>query len=348
MDPNLPSSQIEVDRPALTAAVSSCAEAGVDGAVRRLFMILSPRSLPYARRCIGSLFVNSVNDLDVRFITDSSHDKETLNEALREIPNPRNHRWSVADDADAERRSLELWQKLPNLQTFRRGHPCWRKVTDPLLFTNDSEEMIILDPDLHFPNRFTFEPTPPTGVLLMWQRPNCMLPPLTVRTAMKASIRLAQHVDIGVAAWRGGVDLQWLDWAIGELGGVRIPRVMHVESIVWSALAMKLGGGHFDPQRWHCWRRGQLKRLLLKAGVAGVTLLRFEPFQNMKCFHAGGEAKWWLEAASEAGVCASGNNLIEPSPIRPLVELTLRQFEAEQRLKRALRAMGYYALFDPA
>jgi hypothetical protein len=308
-------------------------------------MILSPRAWSYAGNCIKSLFANSSEELQVLFITDSADDRKTLNELVVRIANPREHRWSVIGDAEVEHRSLEQWKKFPNLQTFRRGHPCWRKVTDPLLFTNDNEEMIILDPDLQFPNRFSFEPTPANGVLLMRQQPNCLLPAKTVCAAMKASIRLAGHVDIGVAAWRGGADLEWLDWAIGQLGGRDIPRIMHVESIVWSAIAMRLGGGHFDPQRWYCWRRSHWKRLLEKAGVRGVTLLRFEPFQQMKCFHAGGEAKWWLEAALEAGLFLSCNEFNGPSPILPFVELTPLRFRVEQQLKLTARAIGYYAIF---
>ncbi len=63
--------------------------------------------------------------------------------------------------------------------------------------------MVLLDPDLYFPNTFRFEPTPEQGILLMWQRPNCLLPHKTVRAAMDAGIPLARHVDIGVAQWRG-------------------------------------------------------------------------------------------------------------------------------------------------
>jgi hypothetical protein len=315
---------------------------------RRLFMILSPCSLPYARLCISSLFVKSAEHLDVCFMTDSSEDKENLEQILLQLPNPCNHRWWVVDDSETELRSLESWEKFPNLQRFRRGHPCWRKVTDPLLFTCDSKEMVVLDPDVYFPNRFAFEPTPEAGVLLMWQQPNCMLPPETVRLAMKASIRLAQHVDIGVAAWRAGPDLAWLDWAIGRLGGSQIPRVMHVESIVWSALAMRLGGGHLDPERWHCWRRSQVKRLLLKTGASGLMLLRSEPFHEMKCFHAGGEAKWWLQAVHKAGLLDCCNDLRLKSVTRAFAELTRRRFEFEQRTKTVLRSLGYYAVFAPS
>ena len=88
---------------------------------------------------------------------------------------------------------------------------------------------------------------------------------------------------------------------------------MHVESIVWSALAMHLGGGHLDPEKWRCWQRTQLARVLLKAGVRGVNILRVEPFSRMKCFHAGGEAKWWLADAQKAGLMDQSGELLEES-----------------------------------
>src|SRR5271170_3825359 len=147
---------------------------------RRLFMILSPRSLPYARKCVESLFVKATEHLEVCFMTDSAADKVELTDEIGSLPNPNGHCWRVVDDSEVEVRSNEKWASFPNLRNFRRGHPCWRKVTDPLLFSRDDEEMVILDPDLYFPNRFAFEPTPATGVLLMWQQPNCMLPAVTV------------------------------------------------------------------------------------------------------------------------------------------------------------------------
>ena len=131
---------------------------------RRVFMILSPRSLPYARQCVESLFAKAAEQLEVCFMTDSAADKVELTDVIGSLPNPAAHCWQVVDDSDAEVRANEQWASLPNLRTFRRGHPCWRKVTDPLLFSSNSEEMVILDPDLYFPNRFSFEPTLKTGL----------------------------------------------------------------------------------------------------------------------------------------------------------------------------------------
>jgi len=131
--------------------------------------------------------------------------------------------------------------------------------------------------------------------------------------ALNGSIALARHVDIGVAQWRASPGLEFFDWMIGKLGGAELPRVMHVESIVWSALAMWLGGGYLDRERWHCWRQTQLARILLRAGVSGVNILRGEPFNRMKCFHAGGEAKWWLGDAQRAGFMDRPGDLLDES-----------------------------------
>ena len=193
-------------------------------------------------------------------------------------------------------------RQLPELRQFRHGHPCWRKITDPLLLSDDRDEMIVLDPDLYFPNRFRFEETPASGLLLMWQRPSCLLPDEVVEAAIGGGISLAHHTDIGVVQWRAPVDLEWLNWVIRKLGSSQFPRHMHVESIVWAALAMKMGGGYLDPGSWVCWHRSQYKRLLVKFGVSGPSILEREQFSGIKCFHAGGVAKWWLAAAHTRGL----------------------------------------------
>ena len=160
---------------------------------------------------------------------------------------------------------------------------------------------MLLDPDLYFPNRFQFEETPQSGLLLMWQRPNCLYPPDVVSSAINKGIRLAHHVDIRVAHWRAAADLDWLDWLIGELGGLSLPRIMHVEAIVWAALAMQVGGGYLDPSYWKCWRRSPAKRVRIKLGASGTRILRSEPWGDLKCFHAGGEVKKWLQSVRGFG-----------------------------------------------
>lgn len=317
-----------------------------DSSLRRgVYCVLSSRSLPYARRAMESLVAHSLDDLDLTLITDSADDKTALLEAMQALAVPARHRWRVAAQSEADELALVALARHPNIAAFRFGHPCWRKITDPLLFAPPGGEMVILDPDLYFPNRFRFEPTPKTGLLLMHQPPSCLLPPEVVVRAYDEGIALAHHVDIGVAqASNGGFDLDWLDALIGRLGGTTLPRAMHVEAIVWAALAMRSGGGYLDPEHWHCWRNSQWKRVLRRFGASGRTVLRAERFEAMKCFHGGGVAKWWIPEALDAGDLPAPGEVPESRAPAPFVELTRASYEATQRLKTWARRAGYYRL----
>jgi len=314
---------------------------------RRVFMVLSPRSLVYARYALESLFRNAAELLHVHLITDSPADRQQLAEELSANQQTGRHQWSVYAEDDLEDMEASLFARFPNLRLFRKGHPCWRKITDPILLSAPGEEMILLDPDLYFPNRFRFEPTLNRGLLLMWQKPNCLLPPETVLKAMQEKIHLAHHVDIGVAHWRGPVDLQWIEWLLQKLDCRNLPRLMHIEAIVWAALAMRMGGGHLDPAYWHCWHRSQATRLMLKLGTTGSRILRSEPFQGMKCFHAGGEAKYWLAEAKQEGLLDGGKAQVEQGHVVPFTELTPNHYRRQQSVKRWLARLGYYNVFQP-
>jgi hypothetical protein len=311
---------------------------------RRVFMVLSPRSLGYARFALESLFRNTAEPIHLHLITDSAQDKTVLTDELVRQQTA-GHLWTIYSEDDLADAEAAQFHCFPNLQRFRKGHPCWRKITDPILLSSPAQEMVLLDPDIYFPNRFVFEPTPAHGLLLMWQRPTCLYPPETVRTAMAAGIRLAHHVDIGVAHLRAPVDLEWLDWLIGRLDCFH-RREMHIEAIVWAALAMRIGGGYLDPSYWHCWYRSQQARLLGKLGVSGSTLLRNDPFSSIKCFHAGGPAKSWLAEAKLKGILDTGNTVTAPGRVLPFVEITPRSYEREQRIKQVLAMLGYYSLFS--
>jgi hypothetical protein len=315
--------------------------------LRRVFMVLSPRSLAYARDALKSMFSNSLEALDVHLITDSPDDKQQLIDAVAAL-NAKTHRWQVFSENDLVDREADLFKRRSHLRSFRHGHPCWRKITDPLLLSDPGAEMLLLDPDLYFPNRFRFEETPESGLLLMWQKYHCLFPPGVVETAMNAEISLADHGDIGVAHWRATADLDWLDWLVGRLGGTNLPRIPHVESIVWAALAMRVGGGHLDPDYWRCWFRSPSARVLTKLGVNGLFILRSEPWAELKCFHAGGEAKWWLQAARETGLLDSTKEHSRPGRVIPFVELTPARYARERAFKRALRSLGYYQVFRSA
>lgn len=310
--------------------------------------MLSPKSLGYARAGLRSLLANSLDPLEIVLITDTADDCSQLEQAAGELDNSQRHTIRVLAEAELADRESSCFGSRRHLRGFRHGHPCWRKVTDPLLIGAAGEELVILDPDLYFPNRFRFEPTPPEGLLLMWQRPNCLLPPEVVQAAIANRIPLARHVDIGVAHWRAqahpGADLDWLDWLIGKLGGASLPRAMHVEAIVWAAIAMRQGGGYLDPRRWLCWRRGAFKRVLLKLGVSGSGLLESEPWPSLKCFHAGGEAKWWLpevQARRTPGAIAEHS---QPGEVRPFVELTPERYRQEEARKRLVRRADLFHL----
>jgi hypothetical protein len=315
---------------------------------RRLFMVLSSRSLPYASLALSSLLRNADGNLSLVLITDSEEDKKILNDQFDQIAAAEgvNCQSAVYSDADLDQLATAQFAGYNHVQAFRRGHPCWRKITDPLLLSEAGQEMVILDPDVYFPNRFRFEPTPQTGLLLMWQKPSCLLPPEVVELAMASGIALAHHTDIGVAQWRMPVDLEWLDWLIDKLGSPNLPRSMHVESIVWAALAMRIGGGHLDPNTWLCWHRTQSKRLLRKLGVSGPAILRKEPFAKIKCFHGGGEAKWWLSEADKLGYLDSAGVRLDEGALFPFKEITLKDFERLQFIRRWAKKVGYYSFFS--
>jgi len=314
-------------------------------APRRVFMVLSPVSLGYARFALESLFRNSAEPVHLHLVTDSTADKNALIEELISRQNISGHLWSVFAEDELADREASVFGAYPNIRLFRHGHPCWRKITDPVLLSKDTEEMVLLDPDIYFSNRFRFETTPKTGVLLMWQKPSCLVPPETVRSTMEQGIRFAHHVDIGVSGWRALVDLDWLEWLLIRLNVGSLPRVMHIEAIVWAALAMRIGGGYLDPKLWHCWHRTQSKRILRKLGVPGIHLLRAENFSAIKCFHAGGEAKWWLAEAKLKGMLDQQKDCTAPGSILPFEELIPDVYYREQRFKGVLKSLGYYSMF---
>jgi hypothetical protein len=311
--------------------------------LRQVYMVLSPRALPYAKSCIESLLENSFQALELHLITDSDEDTLHLTETMEGLQPDKRHRWTVVGETELLDLEAGTFHGFDNLRVFRAGHPCWRKVTDPLLLSEPGEELVLLDPDVYFPNLFQFEATPESGLLLMFQRPNCLLPPEVVRSAMESGIPLADHVDIGVSHWRAGQDLEWIDWLIGKLGGKSLPRIMHVEAIVWAAIGMHQGGGYLDPVRWVCWHRTQLNRVKQKFGIAGEKILRDERWDNMKCFHCAGASKWWLQNCS-TDLLRRRSDHLEPSLILPFVEFTRSKFVRDQKAKGILRTLGYYKL----
>ena len=159
-------------------------------------------------------------------------------------------------------------------------------------------------------------------------------------------MKLADHVDIGAAQVRfNAIDYDWLDWVVGALGHEEFTPYMHIEAIVWSAMAMKMGGGYLDPTAWRCWQRGQFKRVAIAMGVPGDKMLRLEPLDKIKCIHVSGPSKWWVTDAIKAGVLKSNDNVYDqPTEVMPFIEFTHDKFRSQQRIKNLARKLGYYKL----
>jgi hypothetical protein len=88
-----------------------------------------------------------------------------------------------------------------------------------------------------------------------------------------------------------------------------------------------------------------VKRVMRKFGASGERILRSEPWRDLKCFHAGGEAKWWLDQATGSGIPPADEMRTSPGAASPFIELEKEQYEREQAVKGMLRGMGYYRMF---
>ena len=146
--------------------------------------------------------------------------------------------------------------------------------------------------------------------------------------------------------YRAPLDLEWLDWAITALG--ELPKnVLHVEAVLWSCLAMRMGGGYLDPTLWRCWENSQTKRIRRKLGATPAQMLALEDFSRAIAFHAGGVAKYWLAApGSEDQVkdlaARPSAESADRTALRPFVPFTAKKFEWLKKRGRWLDALGYY------
>ncbi len=307
---------------------------------RIIAISLAASSLPYASLCIGSLATNLRGDEPIHLLTDTPLDEERLRRAFAGHPRIQFH---LSDP---------LWEDPGNpmrryagLDRFRKGHPCWRKLTDPMLLAGDGDEVVVVDPDVYFPRPFDFEAVGDGTLRLMWQKPNCLLPFSVVQKAFDAGVDMADHTDIGIAQYRSPLDLEWLDRLVTSLGD--LPPIMHVESVVWAALAMRMGGGHLDPQRWSCWSNTQWKRVLKKAGTSPLRMLEGEDFRTCLAFHAGGVAKSWLAAPGAQALLerlagAPGETPKGDPTILPFEPFTPEKFHWLRNRAKFLRSVGYY------
>lgn len=314
-------------------------------ALRHVYCVMGARSLRYAKACIASLLAQSDEPLALVLLTDAPADADALRDAIAPLVAGTPHRLAVHDQADADTRAEEQFRDYPAIRTFRGGHPCWRKITDPVLYAADGEEVVIIDPDVYFPNRFRFEPTPATGLLLMWQRPNCLLPEPLVREAYDRQVPMADHTDIGVCQFRAPLPLDILESLLETLDTAPHAHSMHVESIVWAALAERMGGGYLNPDAWHCFANSVTGRLIRRVtGKAGVETLRGIDFSKVKAFHAGGIAKDWLVDGEKAGLFAQPATLTRPTPVAPFVPYPKAKFDRKMRNRHLARKLGLYAV----
>lgn len=257
---------------------------------RQVYCIFGGRALRYARTCLRSMLQNSLDPLRLTVITDGPKDASDITDAFRDQVAAGAVRVFIKQDADE--RARVHYRGLEGVAWFRQGHPCWLKITDPPLFAGPGEEMILVDPDVYFPNRFRFEQTPARGILLMRQKPNCLFPPASVRATFRAGYAMADHTDIGIAQLVEPLSGEWLDEFVNRVGRQNLPGwSMHIESIVWAAWAMHAGGGYLDPRVWKCWYNAHWKRVALRLGMPGWKAVADEPFDQLNCFHATGPAK---------------------------------------------------------
>ena len=312
--------------------------------MRQIYCVMGARSLSYARSCLASLIRSCGEPVRLVIITDESQDVDEISTALQIIDPDRVSAWEVHGKAEADQRAKDYFADYPAIREFRNGHPCWRKVTDPALFSVPGEEMIIIDPDVYFPNKFAFEPTPDTGILLMWQRPNCLLPEDVVRTAFEAGVTMADHTDSGVCQTRA-VDWAFLEEMLLSIGGSQLPaNSMHVESIVWAALAVKQGGQHLDPLAWRCFDNGLMSRLARKAGKSGVAVLKDIDLSTAKCLHAGGVAKTCFVEAEKSGLFDTPRDLTQARDGQDYEIYPQSKFERKFKIRRMAERLGLYKL----
>ncbi|MBR0903881.1 hypothetical protein [Bradyrhizobium liaoningense] len=308
-------------------------------------MVAGGGAVSYAAGAVRSLISNSADPIKLTILTDSEADKAAYETMVSEIGAAD---VKVVSEDRCDQLAQEFYRPFPNIRSFRKGHPCWRKITDPSLFVESGQEVIVVDPDLYFPNIFRFEATLPGRLILMRQHRHCLLPPSVVERAFERNIALAHHTDIGVAH-HTVLPWEWLENLIAELGGADLPRVAHIESIIWAAIAMQIGGGYLRASDWLCWERTVPKRALLMLGIGGPSLFRLEPLKSVKCFHASSGAKDWLLSAERRGIFRTGKvDRTSPSPLSPFVSISAEEFKRGERMKDTyhslLRRLG---LKDP-
>ncbi len=283
---------------------------------------------------------HSLDPLRLTIVTDGDDDAQQIARAF--APHAIDGQVEVFTAAQADERATVYFQGMEHVHWFRRGHPCWRKITDPQLFAERDEELIIVDPDVFFPNYFRFERTPAQGLLLMRQKPNCLFPPNAVRATFRAGYAMADYADIGVAQLCQPVDPAWLNTFIATVGRDNLPAwSMHIEPIVWSAWGMLAGGGYLDPKWWRCWHNSHWKRWALRMGMPRWKGVAGEKFESYKCFHATGPAKDMLLALhAHQGGPPQPHTIEVDGVVAPFRDYPRWKFESVWAVKTPLKGLA--------
>ncbi|PQO45974.1 hypothetical protein [Blastopirellula marina] len=308
---------------------------------------MNSRSIAYAQICLNSLLQNSLDPLHLVVIGDDDNDAQKVQSFCDTLVPlvPSQHKIDVIGKSAIDKIATSALDRYPLTRMFREGHPCWRKLTDPLLLAQ-SDELIVIDPDVFFPNIFQFPKTPNNGVLLMWQSSNCLHPPDAVRTAFTVGLALADHTDIGVCQFqRGSVTLQLLESILGSFGDFDFPRSAHIESIIWAAIALEIGGGYLAPNRWICWNHSLYKRIAIRLGANPSSYLQGLNLSEAYCLHLGGKIKTFAPNAFSDYKFGEQPLDAYDSATAPFQPYSISKFERKMRTRQLIRAAGFYAVF---
>jgi hypothetical protein len=146
---------------------------------RRAFILLSSHALAYARICIRTLLNNSDEPVHLRLVVDNADEARVFETEVQSIKLPEGSRIEVITKDLVSDLLAQRYPGKQGLRALHEGHPCWRKIIDPLVLSAPEDEIIVADPDLLFPNLYRFEQTPAEGVMMMRSRQKRCERPLT-------------------------------------------------------------------------------------------------------------------------------------------------------------------------
>ena len=302
--------------------------------------VASARSLSYASVCLESLLQRCLDTVRLVLIVDDSADRDAFHAAADAWRYPKRHAIEFRLVTETGIGSGDPLGKYPHVRSLQQGHPCWRKNVDPFL-VSDREEVVIIDPDVYFLRTFRFPISSEHAIRLMWQRPNCLHPPAAVDDAFASGASLADHTDIGVAIVSKQIDWEWLDWFLSHLSLQQYRSYMHIESIVWAALAMRHGGGYLDPARWVCYQHNWSAKIRTRLG--GNFHFQMPQLDLAVALHAGGVAKHVFLDVIRQQRLGPGNELLNPADeyCMPFEAFTATKWRWKKRRLYVQRSFGF-------